>query len=83
MIPYVAGRRLSRLWRGPFNWQDDVCGPLVADEGWGMLHFVEGPCLQTLEHMEGPHGDHHPPMRLDRDERLLQVVRELKAGAHL
>ena len=53
--------------------------PLVADEGRGVFHFVDDPCLQPLEHMEVPSGDHHPPVRLDREERLLQGVRELQA----
>ena len=30
-----------------------------------MLHFVEDPCPQLLEHMEVPSGDHQLPMRLD------------------
>ena len=27
------------------------------------MHFVEDPCLEPLEHMEVPCGEHHPPMR--------------------
>ena len=49
---------------GPFNTWDGVCGPLVADEGWVVLHFIEDPCLQPLEHMEVPHGGHHPVFAL-------------------
>ena len=40
MVPCVVSRSFSRLWCAPFNQWDDVCGPLVADKGWGVLHFV-------------------------------------------
>ena len=57
-------------------------GPLIPDERWGVLQFVNDPCLQSLEYVEVPGGNHHPPVRLDWKEGSLKGVWELQAGAH-
>ena len=53
---------------GPGNRRDNVRGPLIADERRGVLQFVKDPRLQTLEHMEVPCGNYHPPVRLYQKE---------------
>ena len=57
-------------------------GPRIADERWGVLLFVNDPRLQSLEYVEVPYGNYHPPVRLNWKEGLPKGVRELQAGAH-
>ena len=82
VVPDVAGRRFSYLWRDPGNRWDDVRGPLTTNERWGVLQFVNDPRLQSLEYVEVPCGNYHPLVRLDWKEGSLKGVRELQAGAH-
>ena len=73
---------LATYGRGPSNRWDDVRGPLIADERWGLLQFVNDPRLQSLEYVEVPCGNYHPPVRLNWKEGSLKGVWELQAGAH-
>ena len=57
-------------------------GLLDADERWGVLQLVNDPRLQSLEYVEVPCGNYHPPVRLDWKEGSLKGVWELQAGAH-
>ena len=58
-------------------------GPLIADESWGVLQLVNDPHLQSLEYVEVPCGNYHPPVRLDWKEGSLKGVWELQAGTHV
>ena len=54
-----------------------------ADERWSMLHLVKDPCVPTLEHVQLPCGNYHPPVRVYHKGRLLMGMDELKSRAHV
>ena len=75
VVPNVAGRRFSYLRQGPSNRWDDVHGLLIADKKWGVLQLVNDPRLQSLEYVEAPCGNYHPPVRLDwKEGRIVEGI---------
>ena len=69
---------LAACGRAPLTGGMTCQGLLLLTKDGACCIFIQSPRLQPLDHMELPRGDHHPPMCLDWQERLLQERRNFK-----